>query len=93
MLARRFLFSRAIARADIIGSLYLSEIKAYKPTTTADKSGLATTFSVPKPPAVPGLEGVGAVLKASEESALEEDAWPALVDPIDDPANYNGESF
>ena len=53
-----------------------------------EKSGLPETFSLPKAPAAPAVEGLELATEA--EVVLEEAVWPALVDPIDDPANYNG---
>ena len=53
-----------------------------------EKSGLAETFTPPKTPAVPAVEGLE--LSTQQETILEEAVWPSLVDPIDDPANYNG---
>ena len=45
------------------------------------------TFSVPQAPAKPVFEK--AVAASTDDAALQEEAWPALVDPIDDPHNYH----
>ncbi|KAJ3301554.1 hypothetical protein HDV03_000666 [Kappamyces sp. JEL0829] len=82
--------------ADIITDLYVSEIKAYKPSAQVregrsrqEKIDLPTTFSAPKAPAKPEIEA--APVAAAAEAALTEEAWPALADSIDDPTLYNDE--
>ncbi|KAI8910230.1 hypothetical protein EDD86DRAFT_275326 [Gorgonomyces haynaldii] len=84
---KRMFSKTSLLRADTITGLYLQELKQYKPAKSAEPSGLPETFALPKPPAKPEVDGQDVVFKAEEQ--LEEAAWPKLVDPIDDPANYN----
>ncbi|KAI8810469.1 hypothetical protein BJ742DRAFT_800405 [Cladochytrium replicatum] len=90
-LVTRPLSTTSIVKADLIQELYLNEIRAYKPKPITEKVELPSKFSPPTPPAKPELEG--AVVEASATSAveesIEEEQWPALYNPIDDPANYN----
>lgn len=75
-------------KADILQSLYLSQLKAYKPSKAAAKTDLPETFALPAAPPVPAFDKTEAVTASSGK--VEEEAWPALYDPIDDPNNYNG---
>eukprot|EP00842_Homolaphlyctis_polyrhiza_P000546 jgi/Hompol1/1492/HPOL_002719-RA len=84
--ARTFATS-SIAKADAVTELYLNYLRSYKPTVVSEKVDLPTTFAAPKPPAKPEIEGADVVIAAAGE-ALEEEAWPALYNAIDDPANY-----
>ncbi|KAJ3370741.1 hypothetical protein HDU91_005907 [Kappamyces sp. JEL0680] len=93
--SRRSFSASPLAKADIITDLYVSEIKAYKPSAQVsegrsrqEKIDLPTTFSAPKAPAKPEIEA--APVAAAAEAALTEEAWPALADSIDDPTLYNG---
>ena len=76
-------------KADILQSLYLSQLKAYKPSKATAKTELPETFALPAAPPVPAFDKTEAVTAASS-GKVEEEAWPALYDPIDDPNNYNG---
>jgi hypothetical protein len=87
----------ALNLADIITDLYLSEIKAYKPSAqvskidayfSQEKIDLPTSFAAPKAPAQPEI--AAAPVAAAADAALSEEEWPALVDTIDDPHLYNG---
>lgn len=80
---------QARASQDIIQSLYLAELRAYKPLKTTAKVDLPETFALPTPPAPPAFDKTAITAKA-EEALAKASAWPALVDPIDDPENYNG---
>lgn len=84
---KRFL-SYSLPHRNIMKNLYLQELKAYKPLKVSTKVDLPETFTTPKAPAVPVLEKL--VLESKGEKAVETESWPALVDPIDDPENYNG---
>jgi hypothetical protein len=84
---KRFLSSTALKR-NIIQELYLSELRAYKPSKVSTKVDLPETFQVPKAPEIPKLEK--SVIVESKEKIVAQE-WPALVDPIDDPENYNDE--
>ncbi|TPX31398.1 hypothetical protein SmJEL517_g05246 [Synchytrium microbalum] len=87
--APRAFASHAILNKDIVTELYLKEIRAYKapPEDKSAAAGLPETVSMPTPPAKPEFE-LAQVQAAGNEAGLEEEAWPALVDPIDDPHNY-----
>ncbi|KAJ3282037.1 hypothetical protein HK104_011129 [Borealophlyctis nickersoniae] len=76
--------------ADIVQDLYIKELRQYKPTkdVATEKVDLPTTFTPPPPPPKPEIEAADAQVQATEEDALEEEEWPPLYDPIDDPANY-----
>ncbi|KAJ1550387.1 hypothetical protein HK096_007215 [Nowakowskiella sp. JEL0078] len=76
------------AKGYIIQDLYLNEIRNYKAPTIKEAVDLPTKFSAPVPPPKPEVEGASVVASA-EEVSIEEEAWPALYNPIDDPANYN----
>jgi hypothetical protein len=83
--------SRGLASAaspDILQSLYLSTLKSYKAPKALAKAELPETFTLPSPPPVPAFDKTE--VAASASGKLEEEAWPALYDPIDDPNNYNG---
>ncbi|KAJ3210130.1 hypothetical protein HDU67_005631 [Dinochytrium kinnereticum] len=79
-------------RKDLIQDLYLSEIRAYKPAATdaAVKVDLVDKFSLPTPPAKPEIEA-SVSETAVVEDAIEEEEWPPVYNPIDDPNNYNDE--
>jgi hypothetical protein len=64
----------------------LTEIKQYKPSTL-EKIDLPTHFVIPNPPKKPELEVAQSVVV---ETSLQEEEWPRLVDPIDNPELYNG---
>ena len=75
-------------QADIIQSLYVQQLKAYKPSKTVVKAEIPETFPLPKPPAPPAFDKTELKFEAS---ALAKDTdWPALENPIDNPENYNG---
>ncbi|KAJ3254860.1 putative cell survival pathways protein [Boothiomyces macroporosus] len=76
-----------IRQADIITDTYLAELRAYKPEKLAPID-LPSTFTPPAAPTKPELE---LAVAQKEEGELKEEEWPALVDPIDDPENYNDE--
>ncbi|KAJ3416496.1 hypothetical protein HDV05_001233 [Chytridiales sp. JEL 0842] len=80
-------------RKDIIQDIYLSEIRGYKPVkdTAAEKVDVVDKFTIPTPPPKPELELASAQAGALEEAAVQEEAWPAVYNPIDDPHNYNSE--
>ncbi|KAI8929877.1 hypothetical protein BC831DRAFT_441392 [Entophlyctis helioformis] len=87
---RAFSVSTA-AKSDFINNMYIKHIREYKPPkeTDASKVDLAQTVTAPKPPAKPELEtAADAAVQAGGDVALEEEAWPALYNPIDDPANF-----
>ena len=82
----------ALGRADLIQSLYVQHLKAYKPLPKASiKTELPETFTLPKAPAAPVFDKTELTF---ESSALAKDAdWPPLENPIDHPDNFNGAFF
>ncbi|KAL2918003.1 hypothetical protein HK105_202417 [Polyrhizophydium stewartii] len=87
--AVRAFSSTAAAKADAVTELYLAQLRAYKPVVSTEKVDLPTSFSTPKAPAKPEVEGKDvAVAAVAADEALEEEEWPALYNAIDDPANY-----
>jgi hypothetical protein len=89
----RQLFKRTYSSAkpqDFLQQLYLSEIRSYKPLKTTTKVDLPESFSLPTAPAAPAFD-TKPITTASADAPVKDDVWPALVDPIDDPENYNDE--
>ncbi|KND01352.1 uncharacterized protein SPPG_03164 [Spizellomyces punctatus DAOM BR117] len=84
----------ASVKADLITDLYLQELRKYTPPkeSAADAADLPTTFAPPAAPAKPEIDvkTTDAVANAADE-AVEEEEWPAVYNPIDDPANYPDE--
>ncbi|KAJ3092220.1 hypothetical protein HK102_009705 [Quaeritorhiza haematococci] len=87
---RAFTTQTPVVRADIITNLYLAELKKYTPPTQTEKADLPETFKAPSPPPKPAVEApVEAVAETTLEAAVEEEEWPPLYNPIDDPQYYN----
>lgn len=63
--------------------------------TSSDKVDLPTTFVPPPAPAKPELDVSAVTGEAANavEDVIEEEQWPAVYNPIDDPANYPGLYF
>ncbi|KAJ3285846.1 hypothetical protein HDU76_008079 [Blyttiomyces sp. JEL0837] len=88
----RMISASVVARRDIIQDLYLKNLREYKPPkdTGAEKVDLVEKFTIPPAPPAPEIES-GLEAAVGEDVALEEAAWPALVNPIDQHGNYNDE--
>ncbi|KAJ1336270.1 hypothetical protein BSLG_007498 [Batrachochytrium salamandrivorans] len=80
-------FSATSASKDSVTDLYLNYIRNYKPAVVAERTDLPQTFAPPKAPAKPEFE-TESTLSASAEESMQEEEWPPLKSPIDDPANY-----
>ncbi|KAJ3015140.1 hypothetical protein HKX48_004761 [Thoreauomyces humboldtii] len=81
----------ASVRADFISNIYLEELRKYTPPkATNEKVDLPTTFTAPAAPPKPELD-TSVVQAAAVDEAVAEEAWPAVYNPIDDPANYPDE--
>ncbi|KAI9098816.1 hypothetical protein DFS34DRAFT_619063 [Phlyctochytrium arcticum] len=91
--AARAFSQSTVARADFVTDLYLQELRNYTPAkqASADKVDLPTTFTAPTPPAKPEVERAVAQATATGEEIIEEEEWPPVYNPIDDPANYPDE--
>ncbi|KAI9011196.1 hypothetical protein BC832DRAFT_328478 [Gaertneriomyces semiglobifer] len=81
----------ASAKADLVSDIYVKALRDYKPAKQVEATDLPTTFTAPAPPPKPEVEKVEASATSVKEEAMEEEAWPALTNPIDDPANYPDE--
>ncbi|KAI8919037.1 hypothetical protein DFJ77DRAFT_452837 [Powellomyces hirtus] len=82
----------ASAKADLIAEIYISELKKYTaPKASNEKVDLPTTFTAPAAPPKPELDVSAGEVAAVAEEAVEEEEWPAVYNPIDDPANYPDE--
>ncbi|KAJ1544355.1 hypothetical protein HK096_007637, partial [Nowakowskiella sp. JEL0078] len=76
------------ARLRVVVDSNFTNFRNYKAPTIKETVDLPTKFSAPVPPQKPEVEGASIVASAEDVSIVEE-AWPALYNPIDDPANYN----
>ncbi|KAI8848726.1 hypothetical protein BC829DRAFT_393312 [Chytridium lagenaria] len=61
-----------------------------RPVDAAAKVDLVDKFAFPAPPPVPEVEALVSET-AVVEDAIEEEEWPAVYNPIDDPNNYPDE--
>ncbi|RKF72595.1 putative atp synthase h mitochondrial precursor [Golovinomyces cichoracearum] len=70
---RSFIKPSAALQDDLIQSLYIRELRAYKPPPTSmnDSKGHVQTFSPPKPPAKPEETEIMNELSAYEASSVE----------------------
>ncbi|KAI8592841.1 hypothetical protein HDU89_007238 [Geranomyces variabilis] len=82
----------AKASADLIRDIYVDALKNYQaPKAANEKVDLPTTFAAPAPPAKPEVDVTVAEVSATADEAVAEEEWPAVYNPIDDPANYPDE--
>jgi hypothetical protein len=80
------------AQADLIQSLYVQQLKAYKPLPkSAVKAEIPETFSLPKAPAAPAFDKTE--LKFESSALAKDTEWPPLENHIDNPENFNGMSL
>ncbi|KAI8826059.1 uncharacterized protein EV422DRAFT_563870 [Fimicolochytrium jonesii] len=90
--ATRGFAQTASVKADIISQIYLQQLKAYTPPKdTGAKVDLPTSFAAPAPPPKPELDVTVAEASGAVEQGVEEEQWPPVYNPIDDPANYPDE--
>ncbi|KAJ3112636.1 hypothetical protein HDU96_004358, partial [Phlyctochytrium bullatum] len=77
---------------DIVQDLYLNELRAYRPPAVdaSAKANLVDKFTLPTPPPAPGIEASVSDAVVTED-AMEEEEWPPVYNPIEDPHNYNSE--
>lgn len=69
--------------------MYLKELRNFKPSpSTATDSTLTEKFSTPTPPPKPSVVAAPSAAAESSTQAMEEADWPAYVDPIDTPGEY-----
>lgn len=93
LLTKSRLFSTAtgVARADIIQNLYLNELRSFQKPKEVQKVDLPETFTHPAAPPKPAIDTGAHLATESAADAMAEEQWPALYNPIDDPAVFTEE--